>query len=162
MLGSGRLVAGGEKFSTSVSSRLVLVPVTVTDRNGKSISGLQREHFQLLEDSQSREILSLTREEGAMGLGIVLDLSGSMRHKVRYALPAARAITGLAGAQDEMFLMTFADRPEMRVPITRDHGWIAASLGGVQAEGNTALIDAVYRALHEVRANPRIGAKRWL
>lgn len=151
LLGWERPATASDRFTTH--SRLVLVPVTVTDRNGNTISGLQREHFQVIEDSQSREILSLTREEGATGLGIVLDLSRSMRNKARHAGSAVRAVAGGAGAGDEIFLMTFADHAEMRVALTRDRESIAAGLAGVQSDGNTALIDAIYRALAEVRAS---------
>jgi Ca-activated chloride channel family protein len=151
LLGWERPATASDRFTTN--SRLVLVPVTVTDRNGKTVSGLQREHFQVMEDAQSREILSLTREEGAMGLGIVLDLSGSMRHKTGPAQSAARAVASGTGAGDEIFLMTFADHTGMRVPMTRDREWIAAGLTGLRAGGNTALIDAIYRALAEVRAS---------
>lgn len=153
MLGSVCFTEGGDKFTASVSSRMVLVPVTVTDRNGKSISGLAREHFRVVEDSQPREIVSLSREDGAMSLGIVLDVSGSMHHKLRHAVAAARTLATLTGAEDEIFLMTFAGRPEVRVALTRDHESIADGLTGAQANGSTALIDATYQALHEVRAS---------
>ena len=143
----------GDKLVASVSSRLVLVPVTVTDRNGRPAIDLEREHFSLTEDSQPREITSLTREEAPVGLGLVVDLSGSMNGKLNHAVSATRAIVNLTGAADEVFLMTFGDRPEMRVGFTRRADTIAGGLTGVQAYGDTALIDAVYRALHEVRAS---------
>ncbi len=48
-------------------------------------------------------------------MGIVVDLSGSMQSKLRHATSAVRAITDIAGPGDEAFLMTFGDRPEMRL-----------------------------------------------
>ena len=100
----------GDKIVASVNSRLVLVPVTVIDRNGKPAVDLEREHFSVTEDSQPREIASLTREEAPIGLGLVVDLSGSMNGKLKQAISATRAIADLAGAADEVFLMTFGDR----------------------------------------------------
>lgn len=149
------LVLAGDKLAARVSSHLVLVPVTVTDRNGKSAVHLEREHFRVTEDSEPREITSLTREEGSVGLGLVVDLSGSMKSKLSHAISATRAITDFAGAEDEAFLMTFGDRPEMRVPLTRDASSVVRGLSGAQAHGSTALIDAVYLALHEIRASSR-------
>ncbi len=147
------LAPAAQKVTAKVNSHLVLVPVTVTDRNGKTLTDLQREHFRVMEDSEPQEITSLTREDGGVGLGLVVDLSGSMKSKLKQALSAARAITEQAGADDEVFLMTFGDRPEMRVPLTRDAGSIVSGLSGAHAAGSTALIDAVYRALHEIRAS---------
>jgi len=150
-----RRALAGDKLVATVSSRLVLVPVTVTDRNGKPAVDLEREHFTLTEDSQPREITSLTREVAPVGLGLVVDLSSSMNGKLNHAISATRAIADLTDGADEVFLMTFGDRPEMRVGFTRGAGTIAGGLTGIQAYGDTALIDAVYRALHEVRTSSR-------
>ena len=146
-------VLAGDKLAAKVNSHLVLVPVTVTDRNGKSAVDLERQHFRVTEDAEPREITSLTREEGAVGLGVVVDLSGSMKSKLSHVISATRAITEFTGDKDEAFLMTFGDRPEMRVPLTRDAASIVRGLSGAQAHGSTALIDAVYLALHEIRAS---------
>jgi Ca-activated chloride channel family protein len=153
MPGPGSLALAGDKLVTSVSSRLVLVPVTVTDRNGKPAMDLEPKHFNVTEDSQPREITSLTREEAPVGLGLVVDLSGSMHNKLNHAISATRAIADMAGPADEVFLMTFGDRPQMRLGFARGGGRIAPGLLRAQAYGDTALIDAVYQALHEVRAS---------
>ncbi len=135
----------------SVTSRLVMVPVTVTDTKGRAILGLDREHFQVTEDSEAREIVSLTRQDGAAALGIVLDQSGSMRSAARHALDAARAIAAAAGEGDEAFLMTFSDRPELRVPLTRDSAAIRRNLTHVRSHGGTALVDAIWQGLEQAR-----------
>src|SRR5215471_11236810 len=137
----------GDKPVVSVNSRLVLVPVTVVDRNGRPATDLEREHFSVTEDSQPREVASLTREESPIALGLVMDLSGSMNGKLKHAIAATQAIAGVSGAVDEVFLMTFGDRPEMRVKFARGADRIASGLVGVHAYGDTALIDAVYQAL---------------
>jgi Ca-activated chloride channel family protein len=142
-----------DRIVASVSSRLVLVPVTVTDGKGKAIEGLQRENFQVTEDSEAREIVSLGRQDGATALGIVLDLSGSMRRSEAQALAAARAIATVAENGDETFLVTFNDRPEVRIPLTRDPDAILRGLRLPHAQGGTALLDAVDRALGEIRAS---------
>src|SRR4051795_10054182 len=74
------------KSTLRIESRLVLVPVTVTDRKGKSITDLRREQFQILDDSTPVEIVSFSREEAPVSIGIVLDLSGSMQAKRRHAV----------------------------------------------------------------------------
>jgi Ca-activated chloride channel family protein len=137
----------------SITSRLVMVPVTVTDTKGKAILGLDAAHFRVTEDAEAREIVSLARHDGATGLGIVLDLSGSMKLSVSDALAAARAIVGQLGEDDETFLMTFGDRPEMRVPLTRDAAAVGKGLRAAKAHGSTALVDAIWQGLREIRAS---------
>jgi Ca-activated chloride channel family protein len=129
----------------------------VTDTKGRAISGLDLDHFKVTEDSEAREIVALTRQDGATGLGIVLDSSGSMRSTATEALAAARAIAATAGDEDETFLMTFGDRPDMKVPLTRDHSAISRGLRATRAHGGTALVDAIWQALNEVRrsSHPR-------
>jgi Ca-activated chloride channel family protein len=141
-----------EQVAISVQSHLVLVPVTVTDRNGNSVTGLEREHFQVLDNSELREIVSFSREDGPMSLGVVLDLSGSMKNKLHHAASAVRAITALAGPEDDAFLLTFGDRPAAPVKANGDIGSLANHLLSKTAHGYTALIDAVYKAMNEVRS----------
>ena len=135
----------------SVTSRLVVVPVTVTDTRGRAILGLDREHFQITEDSELREIVSLSRQDGVAALGIVLDLSGSMRPEASRALAAARAIAATAEDGDEAFLVTFSGRPELRVSLTRDIAAVEKALRTAGAHGSTALVDGVWQALEEAR-----------
>jgi Ca-activated chloride channel family protein len=149
------IFAGGTAASDriTINSRLVMVPVTVTDNRGAAIQGLDREHFRVTEDAEVREIVSLARLDGATGLGIVLDLSGSMRTTAAQALAAARAIAATSSDEDEVFLMTFGDRPELKVPLTRDHEALNRGLRNSRVHGGTALVDAIWQALREVRTS---------
>ncbi|MEO8370953.1 MAG: VWA domain-containing protein [Candidatus Solibacter sp.] len=145
------------KITHRVNSRMVLVPVTVTDGKGKTITDLRREQFQVLDDSTPVEIVSFSREEAPVSIGIVLDLSGSMHTKRRHAITAIKEIIKRAGPKDEAFLMTFSDRPEMRVGFTDDVEAVLDPLLFTGAKGSTALIDGVYAALQKMKRakNPR-------
>src|SRR4051794_19903405 len=140
-----------------VDSRLVLVPVTVTDHNGKTVTDLKREQFQVLDNSTPVEIVSFGREEAPVSLGIVLDLSGSMRAKRNQAISAIREIINAAGPRDEAFLVTFSSAPEMRVEFTSDLRAVMDPLFMAGARGSTALVDAMYMGLQEMKhaRNPR-------
>ncbi len=145
------------KVTHRVDSRMVLVPVTVTDSKGKTITDLRREQFQVLDDSTPVEIVSFGREEAPVSIGIVLDLSGSMHTKKRHAVSAIREIVKRSGPKDEAFLMTFSDTPELRVGFTDDVEAVLDPLLFAGAKGATALIDAVYAGLQEMKRakNPR-------
>lgn len=51
---------------------------------------------------------------------------------------------------DEMFLVTFADRPELRIPFTGDPSAIQDALLYAEPRGSTALYDAVAVAMHQM------------
>ena len=63
-------------------THMVLVPVTVTDHNGKTIEGLRAPDFKVLEDQVPQQIVSFTSEDAPCSVGLVLDISGSMRNSL--------------------------------------------------------------------------------
>jgi Ca-activated chloride channel family protein len=136
---------------------LVLVPVHVTDGDGKTIGDLTRDHFQIFDEGAPREIVSFTTEEAPVSLGIVMDLSASMQAKLPQAISALREATGRFGPGDEAFLLTFSSHPSLRQGFTGDVASLTDNLQFARTEGRTALVDAVYQALEQVRRgrNPR-------
>jgi len=140
-----------------VVSRMVLVPFTVTDRDGKPRTGLQADDFQVFDGGERRPIHSLWREDAPAAVGIVLDLSGSMETKLPHALSALAEIIKALEAEDSVALFTFADEPRMAGDFERWPETLLGRVGRVKASGGTALYDAIYLALHKVKAT---GASR--
>ena len=68
--------AQGFRFRTGVE--LINVTATVTDSNGRFVSGLRKEDFQLFEDGQEQAITHFNAERVPVSLGLVVDTSGSM------------------------------------------------------------------------------------
>lgn len=134
---------------------LVLVPVTVTDRAGKTITGLQREQFQLSEDAIPQEIVSLSNEDAPISIGIVFDLSGSMAGKRNKAAQAVHTFLETLNPEDEVMLVTFADRPRLDVAFTSAASDIESALLAAQSGGSTALNDAICLALLHMKSAHR-------
>src|SRR5258706_7197036 len=85
-------------------SKLVLVPVTVTDRMGASVTGLKKENFTVFEDKIPQRIVSFGTQDAPCSVGIVLDASGSMLQTMgRAKIIVERFLTG-ADPQDEFSL----------------------------------------------------------
>lgn len=51
------------RHQCSVDVNLVLVPVTVMDRTGRTALGLRRDNFKVFEDGAPQEIASLSNED---------------------------------------------------------------------------------------------------
>ncbi|HEX9372089.1 MAG TPA: VWA domain-containing protein [Roseiflexaceae bacterium] len=130
---------------------LVLVPVNVTDQRGATVTGLDRGQFQIFEDRIRQPIVSFSREDSPVSVGVVFDLSGSMKNKIDEARRASAALFRTANPGDEAFLIAFATRPETPTGFTSDTSRIQAGLGQARAHGSTALVDAVYLALNRMR-----------
>jgi Ca-activated chloride channel homolog len=140
-----------------VDTTLVLIPVTVTDPLNRFVTGLEREHFRLQEDNVDQTISHFASEDAPLSVGIVFDTSGSMGNKLLKSRQAVAQFCKTANPEDEFFLVQFNDRPEITVGFTRATEEIQNRITFTQSRGRTALLDAVYLALHEMRKskNPR-------
>jgi len=58
---------------------VVMLDVTVIERDARAFGSLTREEFTVYEDGVKQEIRSLSAEESPFSLGIAIDSSGSMR-----------------------------------------------------------------------------------
>ena len=131
---------------------LVNVTATVTDGNGRFISGLTKDDFVVSDDGKPQEIVTFSSERVPVSLGMLLDVSGSMTED---RLATARAainhfIFNLLGKQDELFLLEFAARGRMLQTWSRDRDAFSRALSGAKGgPGNfgTALFDAVKTSL---------------
>lgn len=140
-----------------VETQLVLINVTVTDPMNRFVTGLDKEHFQLFEDKAKQEITQFSSEDAPLSVGLVFDNSGSMGSKLSKSRQAASQLFKTANPEDEFFLISFNDRPELLVPFTTNTEEIQNRLTFTQAKGRTALLDAVYLAMNTMKKarNPR-------
>ena len=131
----------------SSETRLVLVPVTVTDRHGRVVPDLQSHHFQVLDDSKPQDIVLAGSEQLPVSLGVVFDMSGSMEDKLPAALAAVRAVLNRIGPEDQTFLMTFGNRVVLQSEATQDIEMRFNRNLLPWPRGGTALMDAIHAAL---------------
>ena len=150
------------KSHIRVGVNLTLVPVTVTDSMGRTVTGLERANFRVFDQGKEQQILSFSSEDVPVSVGLVFDLSGSMKDKLSEARNAVRAFARTLNPADEMFLVTFASRPRIAAGFTNSVGNILSSLMMEKADGRTSLVDAVYLALHHIHSAAHNGRKALL
>src|SRR5215475_8226178 len=61
---------------------LVLVNATVTDQLNRYVSGLESKHFQIWEDKIEQKVEYFNAEDVPISIGIIFDVSGSMKDKI--------------------------------------------------------------------------------
>ncbi len=140
-----------------VDSTLVLIPVAVTDPMSRFVTGLDKDNFKVYEDKVEQKIEQFSSEDAPLSVGIVFDTSGSMGAKLARSREAVSQFMKTANPQDEFFLITFNDRPELVVPFTSDTEDVQNRLTFIQSKGRTALLDGVYMAMNQMKKarNPR-------
>jgi Ca-activated chloride channel family protein len=155
-----RMKAGSADRASSdirVDSDLVLVPVMVTDPEDRSVTGLERGSFKLFEDRVEQPITHFASEDAPVTVGIIFDCSGSMGPKLRESRAAVSRFLGTANAKDEFFLVAFSGSANLVVDLTDRGEEIQSRLSFTQSAGRTALLDAVYLGLAQMKRakNPR-------
>jgi Ca-activated chloride channel homolog len=140
-----------------IDSTLVLINVTVTDPMNRFVTGLDKDFFRLFEDNNEQQVTQFSSEDAPLSVGLVFDASGSMGAKLSKSRQAAAQFFKTANPEDEFFLVQFNDRAELMVPFTHNTEEIQNRLTFTQAKGRTALLDAVYLAIHQMKKakNPR-------
>jgi len=134
-------------FRTGIE--LTSIAATVTDRDGRLITDVARDDFEVYEDGQLQTITQFSHERVSVGLGVLLDISDSMfGQRIRDARAAVdRFLFDLLDPADEFFLVAFNHRPRSLTPWTRAREEIRRALDGLRPSGGTAIYDAIFEAL---------------
>ena len=145
----GTVLHPGQPLKMDVD--MALVNVTVTDPYNRLVTGLDSDNFRVYEDNVEQEILSFSSEDVPISIGMIFDFSGSMANKVDKAREAALQFFKTANPQDEFFLVSFNERAELTSTFTNSVEDLQSSLMLTSAKGRTALLDAIYLGLSQMR-----------
>jgi VWFA-related protein len=139
----------GQGFSFRTSVELINVTATVTDGQGRFVSGLKAEDFEVYEDGKLQTISQFDSERVPVSLGIALDTSGSMAGEKMAAAQSAvnRFLYDLLGEHDEVFLYRFDSRVELVSGWTEDRRALGRMVSSLRPNGGTAMYDAVAEAV---------------
>jgi Ca-activated chloride channel family protein len=86
-----------------------------------------------------------------ISMGIVFDSSDSIGSKIDQSRQAVSQLLKTAGPQDEFFLVQSSNRPLLVRGFTANPDEIRNPLAFVQSEGRSALLDAIYVALFQIK-----------
>ena len=131
---------------------LVLVNATVTESaRNRPVRGLDKKDFQVWEDKIEQKIVSFSSEDVPVSVGIIFDISGSMKDKIGAATNAAATFFKSGNPDDEYFEVKFSDRPQIASDFTTDITRLQSRLLNSPTKGSTALYDAVYLGLNKLK-----------
>src|SRR6267154_451981 len=145
----GQTIKQGQALHIDVN--LALVNVTVTDPYSRIVTGLEPDNFRIFEDNIEQEVVNFSSEDIPISIGVILDLSGSMANKLGKAKEAALQFFKTANPQDEFFLVGFNNHAELLSPFTKNVEDLQSHMLYTSAKGSTALLDAVYLGLSQMR-----------
>lgn len=133
------------------ASEMVVLPVTVLDRDGAFISGLPRERFIVHDNGQRQELALFNNEDLPVSIALVIDDSGSMRGRLGEVIAAAHVFAQSSNPDDELFAIEFneqvRDALDGRRILASDGAELVAGLRTLVPSGQTALYDAIASGL---------------
>jgi Ca-activated chloride channel family protein len=148
-LAAGALWASQNPLKVDVD--LVMVNATVTDSDNRLVTDLKADNFQLFEDKIEQKIRYFSRDVAPVSIGIVLVMRRSMEERLSFARDAAVKFLTTGTPEDEYFLIEFASRARVAEGFTTDINRLRDRLALTFAQGTTALYDAVYLGLSELK-----------
>ncbi|MEJ2084772.1 MAG: VWA domain-containing protein [Acidobacteriota bacterium] len=137
-------------YMENLEIQFVELYITVLDKQGHPVQGLDKENFRVFEDGLPQEVRRFDLVTNLpINAGIVLDVSASMEKNMGIARAAALEFFEQSiEAKDRATLVTFNDHPNLAVKFTNDLPTLASGLAGLKAERGTALYDSVIFALY--------------
>lgn len=136
-----------QRFETEIE--VVTVTVAVTDAEGRLVTDLAQDEFELFEDGRPQTITQFTHDRAPVSLAVLLDVSDSMvglrLADARQALD--RFLFELLSRDDEYALVLFNHQPTIAASWTDDPARVTPALDAMRGWGGTAIYDAVNATL---------------
>lgn len=158
-MATGTAVAQTPSFRAAVD--VVSVTAVVRDSRGRPVMNLGQDDFQVFERGRQRPILQFqASDQGPISLGILFDVSGSMRGTQQMAA-GQRAVEHILSwvepTKDEVALFSFDADLRQEVEFTKDLAKVKAAVNSLTAIGQTSLYDAISKTARALgdRPSPR-------
>jgi Ca-activated chloride channel homolog len=155
LLAAAVLSPAPQETTIRTDVNLVQLPVTVTDSEGRTVSGLAKDAFHLFVDNEPQAITVFQGEDAPVTAGIVIDNSSSMGPKVKEVIAAGMAFARASNPKDQMFVVHFTDHPRFGLPegmrFTGDVSKLEKAVEAFELGGTTAFYDALLAAESQLR-----------
>ncbi len=151
------LAAGQNQPTFKAEAELVVLHVSVRDRGGRYITGLDRDAFTVIDDGKPQTLSMFSADDVPASVGLLIDNSNSMRPNRDRVIASAVEFVKHSHPKDETFVLTFNEhvRHAWGPSITgdTDPGRFASAMSSaIVARGMTAVYDATLEGLKRVAA----------
>ncbi len=124
---------------------LISLPVTVSDRDGRYVTGLEKKNFTVYQNGVEQKISAVTTFDEPISVALLLDTSGSTKDSLKNIKDAAADFIKLLNPQDKCSIVVFNSEIKILSPLTTDHQKLQESLDQVQTadKEGSLVFDAV-------------------
>ncbi|MGD0359618.1 MAG: VWA domain-containing protein [Bryobacteraceae bacterium] len=145
------LVLYGQEATFRTDTRLVVLNVSVFDKDGKIIRDLPKSAFTVYENGEKQTVSVFRQEDVPISLGLIIDNSASMTDKRDRVASAALAMVKASNPGDEVFIINFNESAVLAKDFTNNIRDLENALRNLNAKGETAMRDALLLGIEHLR-----------
>lgn len=139
----------GDDEVIRVQTNLVTMPVSVLDRDGRFISGLQQQDFRIFEDGVEQKVDYFQSVEQPFSVILLIDVSPSTQFRIDEIQNAAIAFVDQLRAGDRVMVIAFDERVQVLSPLTNNRYQLRNAIRQAQFGDGTGLYEAVDYVIDE-------------
>ncbi len=138
-----------EEDVVKVETNLITIPVSVYERSGVYIGGLQQTNFKIFEDGKEQEIAYFGTAEQPFTVILLIDTSPSTSFKIEEIQNAAITFVDQLRPEDKVMVISFDYGVDVLTDFTNERQKIYKAIRRTSFGGGTSLYDAVETALRK-------------
>ena len=136
-----------------IDTDLVVIPVQILNRSGKSIGDVKREEFKIFENGVEQEIAYFSNQDQPFTVALLLDMSYSSAFKLKEIQAAALAFTNQLQADDKIMVIAFDEKARVLCEPTNNQKVLRLAIEAARIGSGTSLYTALDLALNEKLSN---------
>lgn len=134
-----------------IESQLVTLNASAINVSGQPVINLNKSDFKLYEDGIEQEIVHFQSVNTPFNLVLLIDLSGSLKEKIRLIRRSAWSFIQATRSEDKVAIVTFTSSTRLVCPLTNDRELLRTRLEDIRdTNGGTNFYDAVEDSLNWV------------
>ena len=145
---SGTPPATDENEVIKVETNLVTMPVSVLDRDGRFISGLQQKDFKIFENGVEQQVDYFQSVEQPFTVVLLIDVSPSTRYRIEEIHQSAISFVEQLRPNDRVMVISFDEEVHVLSPPTNDRNQLRRAIQTSAFGDGTSLYEAVDQALN--------------
>lgn len=135
--------ADDESEVIKVETNLVTMPVSVLDRDGRFIAGLQQNDFKIFENGAEQKVEYFQAVEQPFTVILLIDVSPSTQFRIDEIQQAAISFIDQLRPSDRVMVIAFDENVHVLSPITNNRNQLRNAIREAQFGDGTSLYEAV-------------------
>ena len=144
-IGRDRVVLDPFEIVEAAQVTSVLLDVSVHDRRGGAVKGLDAGAFALVEDGVPQRLDSVLRQDAPATYALLVDSSASMARRIDFVRRTASTLSQYLRQGDKLIVAPFSRTLEPATGPTSDVATIVGAIDAIRPGGGTAILDSVAR-----------------